>query len=68
MQGLAFFPTLPLHDRRFARTREPVAAARLYLDRLVGRNARAGKKAVKRHHWGVPGLSWDPATEPDPFA
>ena len=40
----------------------------LYLDRLVGRNARAGKKAVKRHHWGVPGLSWDPATEPDPFA
>ena len=36
MQGLAFFPTLPLHDRRFARTREPVAAARLYLDRLVG--------------------------------
>lgn len=36
MQGLAFFPTLPLLDRRFARSREPVAAARLYLDRLVG--------------------------------
>jgi peptide deformylase len=40
----------------------------LYLDRLVGRNARAAKKMVKRNGWGVPGLSWDPAVEPDPFA
>lgn len=45
MQGLAFFPTLPLLDRRFARTREPVAAARLYLDRLVGA-ARGIRAAV----------------------
>jgi peptide deformylase len=40
----------------------------LYLDRLVGRNARAAKKMLKRNGWGVPGLSWDPAVEPDPFA
>ena len=35
----------------------------LYLDRLVGRNQRAGRKAVKRNGWGVPGLAWDPATQ-----
>ena len=40
----------------------------LYLDRLVGRYARASKKMLKRNGWGVPGLSWDPATAPDPFA
>lgn len=40
----------------------------LYLSRLVGRNARAAKKMVKHNGWGVPGLSWDPATEGDPFA
>jgi peptide deformylase len=33
----------------------------LYLDRLVGRNQRAGRRAVKRNGWGVPGLAWDPA-------
>jgi len=32
-----------------------------YVDRLVGRNQRAGRKAVKRNGWGVPGLSWDPS-------
>lgn len=40
----------------------------LYLSRLVGRNARAAKKMVKRNGWGVPGLSWDPAEHGDPFA
>jgi peptide deformylase len=39
----------------------------LYLDRLVGRNARAAKKAVKSNGWGVPGLSWLPGEGPDPF-
>lgn len=34
----------------------------LYLDRLVGRYARKAKKALKIRGWGVPGLSWDPAT------
>jgi peptide deformylase len=39
----------------------------LYIDRLVGRHARAAKRAVKSHGWGVPGLSWTPGEEPDPF-
>lgn len=39
----------------------------LYLDRLVGRNARAAKRAVKSHGWGVPGLAWKPGEVPDPF-
>jgi peptide deformylase len=39
----------------------------LYLDRLVGRYARSAKRAVKAHGWGVPGLSWMPGKDPDPF-
>ncbi len=39
----------------------------LYVDVLVGRNARAAKKAVKRHGWGVPGLTWTPGDVSDPF-
>ncbi|MBJ8348586.1 peptide deformylase [Antrihabitans sp. YC2-6] len=39
----------------------------LYVDVLVGRNARAAKKAIKRNGWGVPGLSWIPGQVPDPF-
>jgi peptide deformylase len=39
----------------------------LYLNRLVGRHARAAKKAVKSNGWGVPGLSWTPGEGPDPF-
>ena len=39
----------------------------LYLDRLVGRHARAAKRAVKSHGWGVPGLTWMPGEDPDPF-
>ena len=39
----------------------------LYLDCLVGRHARAGKRAVKSNGWGVPGLSWMPGEVPDPF-
>jgi peptide deformylase len=39
----------------------------LYLDRLVGRHARAAKRAVKSHGWGVPGLTWMPGKDPDPF-
>ena len=35
----------------------------LYLDRLVGRNARAARKALRRNGWGAPGLSWDPAVQ-----
>lgn len=39
----------------------------VYTDVLVGRNARAAKKAVKRNGWGVPGLTWTPGTVADPF-
>lgn len=39
----------------------------LYVDVLVGRNARAAKKAIKRNGWGVPGLSWQPGEDTDPF-
>lgn len=39
----------------------------LYIDRLIGRHARAAKRAVKSHCWGVPGLSWVPGEVPDPF-
>lgn len=40
----------------------------IYLDRLVGRHKRAARKMLKANEWGVPGLSWDPATSADPFA
>lgn len=39
----------------------------LYVDVLIGRNARGAKKAIKRNGWGVPGLSWVPGDVPDPF-
>ncbi|OBJ69160.1 peptide deformylase [Mycobacterium sp. 1274756.6] len=39
----------------------------LYLDRLIGRHARAAKRAVKKNGWGVPDLSWLPGDVPDPF-
>ncbi|MBV9312821.1 MAG: peptide deformylase [Pseudonocardia sp.] len=34
-----------------------------YVERLTGRHNRAARRMLKRHGWGVPGLSWDPATE-----
>ncbi|GGC61648.1 peptide deformylase [Hoyosella rhizosphaerae] len=39
----------------------------LYVDRLIGRNARAARKTIKKNGWGVPGLSWVPGEVPDPF-
>jgi peptide deformylase len=39
----------------------------LYVDVLIGRNARAAKKTIKRAGWGVPGLTWVPGTVEDPF-
>ncbi|MEU3274639.1 peptide deformylase [Saccharomonospora sp. NPDC006951] len=38
----------------------------IYLDRLVGRNARAAKKMVKANNWGVPGNTWLPGADPKP--
>lgn len=39
----------------------------LYLDRLIGRHARAARKMVKIRGWDVPGNSWLPGQDPDPF-
>ena len=39
----------------------------LYVDRLEGKWARKAKKAVKAHGWGVPGLTWMPGEDKDPF-
>ncbi|MFF0143892.1 MULTISPECIES: peptide deformylase [Amycolatopsis] len=36
----------------------------LYLDRLIGRHARAAKKMLKHNKWGVPGLTWLPPKTP----
>lgn len=35
----------------------------IYVDRLMGRHQRGARKMLKKHGWGVPDLSWDPATE-----
>lgn len=40
----------------------------VYTDHLIGRNKKAAKRHIRDAGWGVPGLSWDPATDPDPFA
>lgn len=39
----------------------------LYIDRLVGRHARAAKKMVKANGWTEPGGSWMPGVDEDPF-
>lgn len=39
----------------------------LYVDRLGPRWARKATKAARAHGWGVPGLSWMPGVDPDPF-
>ena len=39
----------------------------LYVDRLDGRWARKAKKAIRAHEWGVPGNSWMPGVDRDPF-
>ena len=39
----------------------------LYVDRLSGRWAKKAKKVVRANGWGVPGLSWMPGVDRDPF-
>jgi peptide deformylase len=39
----------------------------LYTDGLIGRHARSAKRAIKGNGWGVPGNSWMPGEDPDPF-
>jgi peptide deformylase len=36
----------------------------VYIDRLIGRHARAARRALKRRGWGRPGFAWDPADPP----
>lgn len=40
---------------------------KLYLDRLTARYRRKAGRVVKSRGWGVPGLSWMPGVDPDPF-
>ncbi|MHA7264750.1 peptide deformylase [Arthrobacter sp. TMN-37] len=40
---------------------------KLYVDRLNARHGRKAKKALKTNGWGVPGLTWLPGVDPDPF-
>ncbi|HET8794818.1 MAG TPA: peptide deformylase [Arthrobacter sp.] len=40
---------------------------RLYVDRLTDRYAKKAKRSTKDHGWGVPGLTWMPGVDPDPF-
>ncbi|WP_312182010.1 peptide deformylase [Arthrobacter sp.] len=40
---------------------------KLYVDRLNERWGRKARKVLKANGWGVPGLSWMPGVDPDPF-
>ncbi len=40
---------------------------KLYVDRLNARQGRKARKSLKAHGWGVPGLTWLPGVDPDPF-
>ena len=40
---------------------------KLYVDRLNARQGRKARKALKGHGWGMPGLTWMPGVDPDPF-
>lgn len=42
-------------------------AGHLYLDRLIGRNQRAAKRALRHRGWGEAGNSWLPGSDSDPF-
>ncbi|MFI5085227.1 MAG: peptide deformylase [Actinomycetales bacterium] len=40
---------------------------KLYVDRLNSRFSKKARRAAKNHGWGVPGLSWLPGVDEDPF-
>lgn len=40
---------------------------KLYLDRLNARQAKKARKAVAARGWAIPGLTWMPGVDPDPF-
>ncbi|MGL4745109.1 MAG: peptide deformylase [Dermatophilaceae bacterium] len=39
----------------------------LYVDRLDTRWSKRARRAVKANGWGVPGLTWQPGVDRDPF-
>ncbi|WGW12998.1 peptide deformylase [Saxibacter everestensis] len=39
----------------------------LYVDRLSERWSKKARKLIRSNGWGVPGLSWMPGVDPDPF-
>jgi peptide deformylase len=40
---------------------------KLYVNRLVDRYSKKALKQAKKKGWGVPGLTWMPGVDPDPF-
>jgi peptide deformylase len=40
---------------------------KLYVNRLMDRYSRKAMKQAKKNGWGVPGLTWMPGVDPDPF-
>ncbi|WP_426938514.1 peptide deformylase [Pseudarthrobacter sp. S3] len=40
---------------------------KLYVNRLMDRYARKAMKLARKSGWGVPGLTWMPGVDPDPF-
>jgi peptide deformylase len=40
---------------------------KLYVNRLLDRYSRKAMKLAKKSGWGVPGLTWMPGVDPDPF-
>jgi peptide deformylase len=40
---------------------------KLYVNRLMDRYKRKAMKLAKKNGWGVPGLTWMPGVDPDPF-
>lgn len=39
----------------------------LYVDRLEEGWKKKARKAIRNHGWGIPGLTWMPGLDPDPF-
>lgn len=60
VEGTGFFARCLQHETDHL-------VGKLYVDRLIGRHVRAAKKMIRDRGWGVPGHSWLPGSDPDPF-
>ncbi|THJ66984.1 peptide deformylase [Arthrobacter echini] len=40
---------------------------KLFVDRLTSRYQRKARRTIRNNGWGVPGLTWLPGVDPDPF-